>query len=94
MPTVARLAAPQGIARSSLGVRMTSLRWASQELTNVLTAAQLAAPQEDARSRLCVRMTSLRWDSQELTKRADDCAVGSTPGRREVSSECALRWAS
>ena len=47
---------------------MTSLRWASQELTKVPTAAQLAAPKENATSSLGVRTTSLRWASQELAK--------------------------
>ena len=44
MATVAQLAAPQGAARSSPGVRWAPLRWTSREITKAATAAQSAAP--------------------------------------------------
>ena len=68
MATVAQIAAPQGAASYRGDLRMTYLRWASQEPTEVATAAQIAAPQRAASYRGDLRMTYPRWASQELTK--------------------------
>ena len=44
MATVAQIADPQGAARFRFDLRMTSLRWSPQELTNVATVAQMPPP--------------------------------------------------
>ena len=75
---------PQGAARSSLGVRKTSLCWAFQEPTKVATVSQIAAPQGAARSSLGVRKTPLRWTPQEPTEVATVSQIAAPPGSRAV----------
>ena len=59
MATVAQIAAPEGTGRPQSDLRMTYLRWASQEPTKVATVAQNAAPQGTASYNVvCVGRTS------------------------------------
>ena len=73
---------PQGTASYSCDLRVTYLRWASQEPTKVATVAQIAAPQGTASYSCDLRMTYLRWASQEPTKVATVAQIAAPRGRR------------
>ena len=76
---------PRGTSRSHSDVRVTSLRWTSQEPTNV-TSVPSSQPPGTARPHYVLRVAPLRWTSQEPPKSAT-VSQRQTPGEATPHSD-------